>query len=61
MTFDINFVRGVATLILFLGFLLLIFHVIRPKNKQLFEAHASIPLEDDQTNSDTPSISSSNH
>jgi cbb3-type cytochrome oxidase subunit 3 len=48
MTFDINFFRGVATLLLLLSFVLLVIYVSRPKNKKLLEAHAAIPLEEDQ-------------
>jgi cbb3-type cytochrome oxidase subunit 3 len=50
MTFDINTVRGLTTLILLVGFAVLVFYVLRPKNKQRLESHARIPLQDDQSN-----------
>jgi cbb3-type cytochrome oxidase subunit 3 len=49
MTLDINILRGIATLLLFLGFAVLVFYVTRPKNKQRLESHAAIPLESDDS------------
>jgi cbb3-type cytochrome oxidase subunit 3 len=53
MTFDINLFRGAAAAILLLSFVLLMIYIALPKNKAIFEAHAKIPLEDDQSAADS--------